>query len=122
MIKKEVLKSLKGKWSDYHIKVILERTHHEQRPTISTSFEAFTFIKEVWDKDSLNLQEQFVVVFLNRSNKLIAWKLLNTGCDSSTVVDIKLLVCLCLQCMARSVIICHNHPSGNLRPSRMTRH
>jgi DNA repair protein RadC len=53
--------------------------------------------------------------YFNRANKLIGWRLINTGTTQSTIVDGKFLACLALHSMASSVIIAHNHPSGNLQ-------
>jgi DNA repair protein RadC len=57
-------------------------------------------------------------MFYPRTTVLIGYRLLNTGTMESTSVDIRLLVSLVLHCMAYSVVIAHNHPSGNLQTSK----
>ena len=37
---------------------------------------------------------------------------------TGTVVDIRLVICVALKCAATSILLCHNHPSGNLKPSK----
>jgi DNA repair protein RadC len=58
-----------------------------------------------------------MAVFMNRTGQVIGYRLLNTGNISHCDIDTRLLVSLALHCMASSVIIAHNHPSGNLTPS-----
>ena len=78
----------------------------------------YTILKELWDDESINLQEQFMALYLNRNNKLIGYRLISTGTMTACIVDIKLLVCLALHSMASAVIIAHNHPSGSLAASK----
>lgn len=65
---------------------------------------------------SLN-HEEFWVVFLNNSNKILHRLLLSKGGLTGTVVDIRLLFKHALDYLATGVILCHNHPSGSLCPS-----
>lgn len=84
---------------------------------IISADDAYPLVRNLWDSNLINLQEQFMAVYLNTANKVIGYKVLNTGSMNQCIVDVKLLVSLALHCMANSVIIVHNHPSGNLRPS-----
>ncbi len=61
--------------------------------------------------------EEFWVLFLNNSNKVISKSQLSKGGITGTVVDIRLVFKLALENGATSLILCHNHPSGNLNPS-----
>lgn len=61
--------------------------------------------------------EEFWVVYLNRSNKMIHKTKISQGGITGTVTDIRLILKIALDVMATSIIICHNHPSGNLQPS-----
>lgn len=62
--------------------------------------------------------EEFWAVYLNRSNKIIEKTKLSQGGVAGTVIDIKLVLKNALQLLASSIIVCHNHPSGNLQPSQ----
>ena len=62
--------------------------------------------------------EEFWVVFLNRNNKIISKHSVGTGGISGVIVDPKRVFKLALENMASSIIICHNHPSGNLKYSK----
>lgn len=61
--------------------------------------------------------EEFWTVFLNRSNKVIAKLKISQGGITGTVTDIRLILRNALENRATSLILCHNHPSGNLQPS-----
>jgi DNA repair protein RadC len=61
--------------------------------------------------------EEFWVLYLNRSNRIIEHYKLSQGGISGTVTDIRLILKRALELLATSLIICHNHPSGNIQPS-----
>lgn len=61
--------------------------------------------------------EEFWVIYLNRGNRILEKKCLSKGGISGTVVDIRLILRGALECLASAIVICHNHPSGNLQPS-----
>lgn len=92
---------------------------------INHSFDAYKICMAHWDKELITIQEQFAVMLLNRTNEVIGFRVLSTGGCTSTVVDVKLIASLVCTTLASSVILVHNHPSGNLKASladkRMTR-
>lgn len=61
--------------------------------------------------------EEFWVLFLNNSNKVISKSQLSKGGISGTIVDVRMVFRLALENGATALILCHNHPSGNLQPS-----
>jgi len=64
------------------------------------------------------LHEEFWVLFLNNSNKVISKAQLSKGGLTGTVVDVRMVFRLALENGATGLILCHNHPSGNLQPSQ----
>ena len=56
-------------------------------------------------------------MYLNRSNRVIGVYSLSVGGITGTVVDIRLLLSVALKIAATGMILCHNHPSGNMQPS-----
>ena len=62
--------------------------------------------------------EVFVVVFLNRANRINHYEIISEGGITGTVADPRIILKKALQEDAVSIILCHNHPSGNLLPSR----
>lgn len=61
--------------------------------------------------------EEFWILYLNRSNKILSRHKLSQGGISGTITDVRLIIKKALELLASSIIICHNHPSGNLDPS-----
>jgi len=61
--------------------------------------------------------EEFWVLFLNRSNKIIDRMKLSQGGISGTVTDVRIVMKKAVESLASGIIVCHNHPSGNLNPS-----
>ncbi len=61
--------------------------------------------------------EEFWVLFLNRANKVIDQSRITQGGVTGTIFDIKLIMKSAIEKLASSIIVCHNHPSGNPKPS-----
>jgi DNA repair protein RadC len=62
--------------------------------------------------------EEFWVIFLNRANEVIGKENISKGGVSGTVVDSKVVFKQAVQFPASAIILAHNHPSGNLKPSQ----
>jgi DNA repair protein RadC len=62
--------------------------------------------------------EVFAVVFLNKANKINDFKIISQGGITGTVADPRIILKKALEEDATSIVLCHNHPSGNLKPSR----
>lgn len=62
--------------------------------------------------------EIFGVVYLNKSNKINHFEIISKGGMTSTVVDPRILFKKAFEVEATSIVLCHNHPSGSLKPSR----
>lgn len=62
--------------------------------------------------------EEFWVIFLNQNNKMIGKSKLSSGGINQSVVDIRILFKKALESFATGIVIAHNHPSGNLKPSQ----
>jgi len=62
-------------------------------------------------------QEEFWILLLNRNNRVISEKHISSGGVSGTVVDPKVIFKVALDNLASAIILAHNHPSGNLKPS-----
>jgi len=84
------------------------------RKRVTSSKEVFNYIQA---KLSDLQHEEFWVLFLNRSNRIIDTYNLSKGGISGTVIDIRIILKKALELLASGIIICHNHPSGNTEPS-----
>ena len=62
--------------------------------------------------------EVFAVIFLNRANKINHFEIISRGGITGTVADPRIILKKALEEEATAIVLCHNHPSGNLRPSR----
>jgi DNA repair protein RadC len=87
-------------------------------PQINTSADALKCFRGIWS-DKINHIEEAYILLLNRSNRVLGYSLLSSGGTSGTVVDIKVIFQTALKTNAHSLILGHNHPSGNLKPSEM---
>lgn len=85
---------------------------------IDSNQKAFEILKDNWNLNTIELFEEFKIILLNRSNNILGIYNLSKGGTSSTIVDMKLLFSIALKSNASSIIVCHNHPSGNLKPSK----
>jgi DNA repair protein RadC len=84
---------------------------------ITSSEKAVEIFRSLWDNNTIQLYEEFKLMLLNRSNKVIGVYHLSKGGTSGTVVDVKILFAVAIKSNASGIIICHNHPSGGLKPS-----
>ena len=87
------------------------------KPIISSSLDAYNVLVNFFPSETLCLQERFVAMYLNRSNRVFGVYPMSVGGITGTVVDIRLLLSVALKTAATGIIIAHNHPSGNLKPS-----
>ncbi|HRE68371.1 MAG TPA: DNA repair protein RadC [Cyclobacteriaceae bacterium] len=87
----------------------------DEKPKINSSKDAFDLIQG----DLIDLpHEEFWVLLLNRSHQVVKKKRVSEGGVSGTVADPKIIYKLALEALASGVIVAHNHPSGNLKPSQ----
>lgn len=87
------------------------------RPKITSSKSAYAILMDCWDPDKIEFIEQFKVLLLNQSNKVLGVYQASSGGIAGTVVDIRLLFASALKANAVGIIISHNHPSGKTVPS-----
>lgn len=92
-----------------------------QRPQVGSSAAAYEILLAGWDPNKIEFVEQFKVLLLNRSNRVLGQYELSTGGTSGTVVDIRLVFAAALKANASGIILAHNHPSGNLAASQPDR-
>jgi DNA repair protein RadC len=85
-----------------------------KREKIATSKDVFDIMKPAL----MDLpHEEFWLLVLNRANLVIRKELISRGGVAGTVVDTRIIFKTAVENYASSIIICHNHPSGNLKPS-----
>jgi DNA repair protein RadC len=85
-----------------------------EKKKINSSKDAFELIQGMV---SDCLYEEFWIIMLNKANKVIKYECISEGGITGTVADPKKIFKIALENNATSLILCHNHPSGNLKPS-----
>jgi DNA repair protein RadC len=75
------------------------------------------YLRSVWNQDTLELSEGFLLLCLNASHEPLGWVRLFSGGFNSARVDLRLVFSVALQAASSAIIVAHNHPSGNPEPS-----
>lgn len=88
------------------------------RPLIRDSKDAYEIFKQDWDENKIDFIEQFKVLLLNRANRVLAIYEVSSGGITGTIADPRLVFTAALKANTVSIVLAHNHPSGNLKPSR----
>ena len=93
--------------------------------SICSSKDAYRVFSNFWDKETIELFEEFNIILLKHSCEVLGVVTISKGGVAGAYVDCKLIFSAALKCNASSIILGHNHPSGNLKPSpqdlRLTR-
>lgn len=89
-----------------------------ERPRVTCSRDSYQILLQQWDQNKIEYIEQFKVLFLNRANRVLGIMEVSTGGMSGTIADPKIIFAAALKGTASSIILAHNHPSGNLKPSQ----
>ncbi|MEM9680409.1 MAG: JAB domain-containing protein [Bacteroidota bacterium] len=87
------------------------------RPKVTSSMDAYRLFRNNWDDLTINLFEEFKIMLLDRNNRCMGIIPISKGGVSGTLVDPKLVFASALKARACSLILAHNHPSGNIKPS-----
>ncbi|MHC1703065.1 MAG: DNA repair protein RadC [Tenuifilaceae bacterium] len=96
----------------------LGRRRKQSEALTRTKIQSSNDIVQIFQSQLADLpHEEFWVLFLNRGNKVIDQSRITQGGVTGTIFDIKLIMKAALEKLASSIIICHNHPSGNPKPS-----
>lgn len=89
-----------------------------ERPRVTSSQEAYKVLINNWDMQKIHFQEQFYMLMLNSAGRVIGISLISTGGKVATIADPKIIFSIALKAQAVSIILAHNHPSENLKPSQ----
>ena len=87
-----------------------------ERVKILSSETSYSYLKPFY-AECMEHHEESYVMFLNRANKALGVSLISKGGMAETVMDVKIILQTALKVHASGIILSHNHPSGNLRPS-----
>ena len=88
------------------------------RIKITSLLTALDVLRTAWNGNTIELCESFKVMLINRHNRLLGVASIAEGGITNTVVDVRILFAVALKTSAVSIILAHNHPSGNIKPSK----
>lgn len=91
-----------------------KESESKQKKFIKSSKDAYEFISPFLS--DLH-HEEFWAIYLNRNNSIIHYAKIGQGGISATIADIRIILKTAIEQLASGIIICHNHPSGNIKPS-----
>jgi DNA repair protein RadC len=92
-----------------------QATAYRQKEIITSSADVARYLQSLLQDHQ---HEVFAVLFLNRANKINHFQIISEGGMTGTVADPRIILKKALEENAVSIILCHNHPSGSLKPSR----
>nr|WP_294931329.1 JAB domain-containing protein [uncultured Flavobacterium sp.] len=93
-----------------------------ERPQIKSSQDLYLLLKSSWDQGKIEFFEQFKILFLNQSFKVLGLYEMSSGGITGTIVDLRMIFSAALKANATNIVIAHNHPSGNPTPSEADKH
>lgn len=85
--------------------------------TITSPEKMVEVMRSIFDADTILWTEEVIMVCLNRANDVVGYYRVSSGGFSGTVLDPRVVMTIALQNACSSIILAHNHPSGNLKPS-----
>ena len=99
------------------LKLRFNKGHKVSLGKITQSSIAADLIRRLYVRGSIELQEAFIVLYLNQQSNVIGYYRHTVGNINMVMVDIRLIMGAALKCAAVGMILSHNHPSGNPKPS-----
>ena len=96
----------------YHTKI-----KASERITVVCSSDVYKVLLNIYDTDTIEYKEYFKLILLNKANKILGTHNLSEGGLDGTYADVRQILQIALLSNAASIIVSHNHPSGNTEPS-----
>lgn len=98
-------------------KITAVKNNEFESTKITNSTDASKYMRQFFFDDIL-IYESFFILLLNRTNRVTGWAKISQGGITGTVADPKIIAKYIVDSFASSVMLCHNHPSGNTTPSQ----
>jgi DNA repair protein RadC len=89
-----------------------------EKKQFTSSDQIEKYLRTIWDKDSLNVNESVFVLYLDQANQLIGYEQISKGGVTGSILDPEIVMATASESLAKGVIIAHNHPSGSIKPSQ----
>jgi DNA repair protein RadC len=87
------------------------------RLQIKCSKDSYELFMEAWDLDTIDHHEELKLMLLIWSNRVLGIASISKGGINGTVTDVRIVLQYAIKANASGLIVCHNHPSGNLQPN-----
>ncbi len=97
---------------------LIYKSTSKSRNKIYGSEDAYKYLLPTYKKGTICYKEYFKVLFLNQANQVLGYTLISEGGITETSVDVRVILQAALLTNSVAIILAHNHPSGNLKPSR----
>lgn len=85
--------------------------------TITSPEQMVEVMRSIFDADTFLWTEEVIMVCLNRANDVVGYYKISSGGFSGAILDPRVVMTIALQNASSSIILAHNHPSGNIKPS-----
>ena len=85
---------------------------------VISSEDAYKYLLPTYREGTICYKEYFKVLFLNQANQVLGYTLISEGGITETSVDVRVILQAALLTNSVALVLAHNHPSGNLKPSR----
>ncbi|NLY01875.1 MAG: JAB domain-containing protein, partial [Rhodopirellula sp.] len=92
-------------------------TKMSERAKIREPQDVVRYVRAIWNLNTLDLLEEFIVICLNNNHQALGWVKVSSGGFGMAEVDQRLVFSIALQTASSAIIMAHNHPSGSLEPS-----
>jgi DNA repair protein RadC len=106
------------KLPEIEISIKYKGTKKTDLKKVTSSRDAYDVCKLLYSENTFDWVEEMILICLNRANKVIGYYRISKGGIAGTVADPKVIFTIALNCAGTSsIILSHNHPSGNTKPS-----
>ena len=102
----------------YEVEVVYKRPEITSMPVVKNCEDIVLVFKELISEAKIDLKEFFLLALLTRNNRVLGVSILSVGNSNCTTISAKEILQLAIKTNSSAIIMCHNHPSGNLEPSK----
>ena len=102
---------------DSELKITVKLNKRFKKIKINYIDDIFKIATKIWG-DEIYVYESIKVIYLNTNNETIGYMTISHGCQTKSLIDMKMIIKAASDIMATGVILIHNHPSGNVKPSK----
>lgn len=97
---------------------LIYKSISKSRSKIYSSEDAYKYLLPTYKKGTICYKEYFKVLFLNQANQVLGYTLISEDGITETCADVRVILQAALLTNSVAIILAHNHPSDNLKPSR----